>query len=122
MINKEQKQGKINYLLDKKINTEYGLITKKEWIEKLRNAGALPEIKEKVDWKAKDKAVDEICRIRMAGKQNIQAKRIEELNELIDNPPIKNEYRILTGKGTFYVITKTEYDYANQPFLQEVTP
>lgn len=106
-------KGKTQKVLSEQVkHNKYGTITKQEEVEKLSTDGFIAVAKEAVDATAVTKAKEERSRIFLSGNQNIQAKRVTELDGIISNPPKKVSYRFVDGSGSIYDINKTQYDYA----------
>ena len=93
-------------------------MTRKKFIEDRLAEGFKVEAKEVPDVNATQKVEEEIKRIKetyipgLSNPNTPKAKRYAELKEMLDKGITKTEYRILTSGDSYYVITKTEYDYA----------
>ena len=108
--------------LEKKENFggEIGIKTRKEFIQYAINKGWTPKIEKEIDKKAVEKAKEEkrdLTRRLYGGHNNGEQnaflrKEIAKLEDTIAHPPTKNNYIIEKPDESFYVITKTEYDYA----------
>uniref|UniRef100_A0A6M3JF17 Putative regulatory protein n=1 Tax=viral metagenome TaxID=1070528 RepID=A0A6M3JF17_9ZZZZ len=99
-------------LRKKRNHDKYGLVTSAEMIEKMAAEGRKATTVEATDEKALSDAKEERRRIYGSGNQNIQAKRVSELDAIINNPPKAISYRYVSPDGSFYDMTRTEYYYA----------
>lgn len=89
-----------NAILDKKIRVDSEILTRREWMEKMKNLGhsvkecIVPAIQHN-RIKYNRMGIDE---------QKAHEKRLAEK---------KTEYRLYTADTEFYTITKTEFNYFN---------
>ncbi|MGV8131869.1 MAG: hypothetical protein ACP5N7_07255, partial [Candidatus Pacearchaeota archaeon] len=127
-------QAKQDAVLDKKISySDYGVLTRREFIDKVISEGYKPVIEQEVDTAQIKRIEEEYERLKNSdlplGNRNIPSvARYWELRKYVVDvdrqKPMKDVYRMKKGSGS-WDITKTEYDYAltkQQPTVEKEAP
>lgn len=97
-------EAKAQKVLNSKVSINGTIKTKKEHVQDvIRNGG-----------KVGTAEVNKYKGVSRSRYNRMNNREQEELERKIKEGGKKTEYRLYTKDGTFYVISKTEYDYANQ--------
>lgn len=106
------KNARAEKTLQGKVRFDGKVVTKKQMIDELMSKASTPTVRVTDDENALKRLLDERRDLGRNGMQNINAKKIDEINQKIDAGVKKTEYFIETPSGSYYVVNKTEYDYA----------
>ena len=94
-------QQRINHILNKKMNYPEGIMTRREWLDLKISQGWSSKCE--ISTPAKQGEFDRTKFNRMDREAQIKYEKRMDSEQLY--------YSLVTDKGTFFELTKTEYDY-----------